>query len=232
MNLIHWDAIEEIDKLIQQWIKVNAIITDPPYEFIWWGGWKFFSESWRKTLTDLYSKHWSTNKLDIWIDNEFLEKSKKLFSKWYNAIYFCSQYQLKQYLDFISENNYMFNLLVWNKTNPSPLCNNRYLSDLEYIIQIRTKDYPIFWDYHSKKKMYSSPLNTRDKKLYNHPTIKPLDLINKFIINHTNEWDIVLDPFMWSWTTWIACKNLNRAFIWIELDKKYFDIAENRIING
>jgi DNA modification methylase len=36
---------------------------------------------------------------------------------------------------------------------------------------------------------------------------------------------------MWSWTTWVACKNLNRDFIWIELDEKYFEIAKNRIEN-
>jgi DNA modification methylase len=36
---------------------------------------------------------------------------------------------------------------------------------------------------------------------------------------------------MWSWTTWLACKNLNRDFIWIELDEKYFEIAKNRIEN-
>jgi len=229
MKLINWDCLEEMDKLIAEWIKVDAIITDPPYEFIWWGWWKFFTESNRKTLTDIYSKHWSKNKLDIWIDKKFLEKSKLLFNKWYNAIYFCSQYQLKQYLDFIQDNNFMFNLLVWNKTNPSPLCNNRYLSDLEYIIQIRTKEYKIYWDYFSKKKCYTSSLNTKDKKEFNHPTIKPLELINKFIINHTNKWDIVLDCFMWSWTTWVSCKNLNRDFIWIELDETYFNIAKERI---
>jgi DNA modification methylase len=40
---------------------------------------------------------------------------------------------------------------------------------------------------------------------------------------------LILDPFMWSWSTWIACKNLNRDFIWIEREEDYFNIAKKRI---
>jgi site-specific DNA-methyltransferase (adenine-specific) len=43
---------------------------------------------------------------------------------------------------------------------------------------------------------------------------------------------IILDPFMGSWTTWIASQNLNRDFIWIEIEKEYFEIAEKRIKNA
>ena len=49
---------------------------------------------------------------------------------------------------------------------------------------------------------------------------------------HTNEGDTVLDPFMGSGTTGVACKHLNRNFIGIELDDKYFNIALERIKNG
>jgi DNA modification methylase len=41
----------------------------------------------------------------------------------------------------------------------------------------------------------------------------------------------VLDPFMWSWSTWLACLDLKRKFIWYELDENYFKIAERRFIN-
>ena len=43
---------------------------------------------------------------------------------------------------------------------------------------------------------------------------------------------IIIDPFLWSGTTALACKKYNRKFIWIELDKKYFDIAKQRILNS
>lgn len=79
------------------------------------------------------------------------------------------------------------------------------------------------------KTHYETPLNQKDKKLYGHPTVKPLEIVKNFIINSSCENDIVLDPYMGSGTTGVACKNLNRNFIGIELDEKYFEIAKKRI---
>lgn len=62
-----------------------------------------------------------------------------------------------------------------------------------------------------------------------HPTQKPVALMEYFINTYSNEGNTVLDFTMGSGTTGVACKNLNRNFIGIELDKEYFDIAENRI---
>ena len=62
-----------------------------------------------------------------------------------------------------------------------------------------------------------------------HPTQKPVALIEYLIKTYTNEKELVLDFTMGSGTTGAACKNLNRDFIGIELDKNYFKIAENRI---
>ena len=62
-----------------------------------------------------------------------------------------------------------------------------------------------------------------------HPTQKPVALFEYLIKTYTNEGDLVLDNCMGSGTTGVACKNLNRNFIGIELDPKYFKIAEKRI---
>lgn len=62
-----------------------------------------------------------------------------------------------------------------------------------------------------------------------HPTQKPLALFEYLIKTYTNEGDTVLDNVMGSGTTGVACKNLNRNFIGIELDDKYFEIAKRRI---
>jgi DNA modification methylase len=62
-----------------------------------------------------------------------------------------------------------------------------------------------------------------------HPTQKPVALIEYLIKTYTNENDMVLDFTMGSGTTGVACKNLNRKFIGIELDKNYFEIAKKRI---
>ena len=62
-----------------------------------------------------------------------------------------------------------------------------------------------------------------------HPTQKPVELIEWLIKTYTNEGDLILDNCMGSGTTGVACKNLNRNFFGIEKDKKYFDIAKERI---
>jgi len=68
----------------------------------------------------------------------------------------------------------------------------------------------------------------RDKEKL-HPTQKPVGLMEYLIKTYTNEGDTVLDNCMGSGTTGLACKNLNRDFIGIELDKEYFEIARKRI---
>ena len=62
-----------------------------------------------------------------------------------------------------------------------------------------------------------------------HPTQKPVALIEYLIRTYTNEWETVLDFTIGSWTTAIACINTNRNYIGFELDKWYFDIANERI---
>ena len=62
-----------------------------------------------------------------------------------------------------------------------------------------------------------------------HPTQKPVALMEYLIKTYTNEGEVVLDFTMGSGTTGVACKNLNRSFIGIELDETYFNIAKERI---
>ena len=64
-----------------------------------------------------------------------------------------------------------------------------------------------------------------------HPTQKPLALLENLVKTHSNEDDVVLDFTMGSGTTGLACKNLNRKFIGIELDEEYYKIAQNRMYN-
>jgi len=76
------------------------------------------------------------------------------------------------------------------------------------------------------------PLTTIEFKRHKntvHPTQKPVALLEYLIKTYTNENDIVLDFTMGSGSTGVACKNLNRGFIGIELDEEYFKIAESRI---
>jgi site-specific DNA-methyltransferase (adenine-specific) len=87
---------------------------------------------------------------------------------------------------------------------------------------------------HSTKKGFPKTIlkiKNTNKDSKNHPTEKPVELIEYIIKTYTNENETVLDFTMGSGTTGIACKNLNRKFVGIEMDDKYFELAKNRIEN-
>ena len=80
---------------------------------------------------------------------------------------------------------------------------------------------------------YKQPINVLEfntvEKNKIHPTQKPVELCEYLIKTYTSEGNVVLDNCMGSGTTGVACKNLSRKFIGIELDEKYFDIAREKI---
>jgi site-specific DNA-methyltransferase (adenine-specific) len=81
--------------------------------------------------------------------------------------------------------------------------------------------------YYPKGIIEFSKANNLDSKL--HPTQKPILLMEYLIKTYTNEQETVLDFTMGSGSTGVAAKNLNRKFIGIEQDEKYFNIAQERI---
>ena len=78
-------------------------------------------------------------------------------------------------------------------------------------------------------KIMSNVLEFKKEYKRYHPTQKPVELLEYLIKTYTNENDLVLDNCMGSGSTGVACKNTNRKFIGIELDKNYFEIAKKRI---
>lgn len=120
------------------------------------------------------------------------------------------------------------------KTNPMPRNRDRrYIVDYEFAIWAVEKHNK--WIFNRQSSIYDRseikmPIASRtEKKFGAHPTQKPVKLMGEFVLRHSNKNDIVLDPFMGSGSTGVACRNLNREFIGIELDETYFKIAENRI---
>ena len=166
------------------------------------------------------------------IDYKILDEFARIHPYIYIYIW-CSKEQIFDILKYYKENhNCNFNILVWCKTNCVPATNNNWLPNLEYCLVFKEKGGPRYNDgYELKSKWFISSQNKADKELYKHPTIKPLELVKQHIKHSTNEGDVVLDCFMGSGTTGVACKELNRDFIGIELDKEYYEIAKNRI-NG
>ena len=81
----------------------------------------------------------------------------------------------------------------------------------------------------NNQKIHHSVMNYEICKKQGHITPKPVDLLEYIIKTSSNENDIILDCFMGSGSTGVACKHTNRKFIGIEIDEKYFDIAKKRI---
>ena len=150
-----------------------------------------------------------------------------------NIYLWCNKTQIPEYFKFyVEKHKCKFDIICWHKTNALPTYSNKYLSDTEYLLYFRKGKGKCFpKSYEDAKTYYIAPINHKDKKKYKHPTIKPLDITEKVIKNSSKENDIILDPFMGSGTTGVACKKLNRNFIGIELDEKYFNIAKERIEN-
>lgn len=202
---------------------VDLVIMDPPYSIQSRNGAGCFGSSNRKYHSQLTGQN-----LDSGIPNTVLDELVRVMKKC-NLYIWCSKDQLHQYIDYFVKRGYSLDLLTWHKTNPVPTCCNKYLSDTEYILFFREKGVKVYGTYETKRKFYVTPTNKADKELYGHPTIKPLDIITNLVVNSSLEGDTVLDPFTGSGTTGVACVNLGRSFIGIELDKGYYDIAVDRI---
>lgn len=130
---------------------------------------------------------------------------------------------------FVRDRNCIFEIFTWHKTNPTPTHNNCYPPDTEYCLLFREKGTGMGGTMETLRKWHVSSANVRDKKDYEHPTIKPLEVVKNHIINSTKENDIVLDCFCGSGTTCVAAKELGRRYIGIEIDPEYHKIACNRV---
>ncbi len=233
MKLYNEDCLVALKEIPDK--SVDLVIIDPPYDFNNKGG-GFFgknSDTYRdgkKTYT--YGKRYVMNQVENiskGFDYNILEIICKKM-KAINMYIWCSQKQIIPLLDFfVKDKNCNYNILTWHKTNPIPACGNKYVTDTEYCLFFREKGVKVYGTYATKLTHYETPLNVSDKKKYGHPTIKPLNIIENLIINSSKENNIVLDCFMGSGTTGVACKKLGRDFIGMEIDEKYFKIAEKRI---
>ena len=200
---------------------VDLVVTDPPYEIATTGAGMY------KQADKQYVKE--LNGMKDGFSEEVLDELCRAMKK-INIYFFCSQKQIIPLLNyFVKKKKCNWNILSWHKTNPIPACGNKYLTDTEFILFFREKGVKVYGSFDTKRTWYATPLNQSDKKKYGHPTVKPLSILENLVVNSSQEGEVVLDCFMGSGSTGVACKNLNRNFIGIELDEHYFNIAKERI---
>lgn len=220
--IFNGDCFDLLKKLKDN--SVDLIITDPPYEFSQHGGGGAFGSKKREYHNELENSN-IVDGFDYGLLNEFIRVMKKV-----NLYIWCNKEQLLTYMKFFE--GYNVDLLSWHKTNPVPTCNNKYLSDTEYLLFFREKGVKVYGSYNTKKKYYVTPTNKADKDKYNHPTVKPIEIINNLVINSSQENDVILDPFMGSGTTCVSALLNNRKFIGMEIDENYFNIARERLLEN
>lgn len=165
---------------------------------------------------------------------KMLDEIKRVM-KQMDGYFFCNERLVGTYCKWADENKFLVNILTWNK--PLSILNrNRFSTNCEYIVRIHTASgtclnsidfdkYPDYKKYYSKYQYY--PQLRGKEKL--HPTQKPTELIDGYIILSSKENDVILDPFMGSGSTGESALRLGRKFIGMELDEKYFNIAKERI---
>ena len=239
--IINGDCIEELKKLPDN--SVNCIVTSPPY----WKGFEYeayfnsyaqyleWCEKWLKECKRVLALN-GTLWLDVINDSEVTIRAFEIME--------------------IATRKLMYKLhdtVIWYRYNQQPANTNRQLTNqCEYVFMLRhtsagielnkqeayerhpemfkTKNVGNVWElpFNSGKQFSQGFGRKETKSKWGHSGF-PVELPETCILLSTKENDTVLDLFMGSGTTGVACKNLNRNFIGIELDKNYFEIARDRI---
>lgn len=255
IKLYNGDCLAVMDKLIAEGVKVDLVVTSPPYDNL---------RTYNNTLNwnfDIFKN--IANKLKdiladggviVWVVADATINGSETGSSFRQALYFKE----------IGFN--IHDTMIYRKLNYVPLTHNRYEQEFEYMFCFSKGKPKTFnpikvpckyagtetWGNSSfykksdgelvdvgKKKVNDEKIkgnvfeyrtgSATESKQYHHPAMFPLKLAQDHIISWSNENDTVLDPFMGSGTTGVACKMLNRNFIGIELDENYFKIAKERI---
>lgn len=137
---------------------------------------------------------------------------------------FCSKEQFSVIFSFFAEKKGTTRPIIWEKSNPSPMNGQYiYLSGVEFAVWFKKRGYKTFNAF-CKNTVFKYPNGKRDI----HPTQKNIDLFKELILDNTNKYDLVFDPCAGSFTTGLACKELNRNCIGCEINKEYYNNALNR----
>lgn len=214
IELKQGDCLEIMNEIPEK--SVDLILTDSPYGFGYQSNMKK-----NKDLPMFYDRNTS------WL-NEWLYKANKILKDDGHLYMFAPVQKIDEFKQKIENFFIIKNILVWDKKGFG-------MGDL-YGQYAPSYEFIIFAVKEQGKKLNGK--RERDLLSFNkckpefHPTQKPIDLLEYLIEKSTNENDIILDTFMGSGSTGVAAKELNRKFIGIELDEKYFNIAKERIENA
>jgi site-specific DNA-methyltransferase (adenine-specific) len=199
---------------------VDAVLTDPPYELSSAGpGASHVGMSLNKFDSANYKA------IVDGFDHETIFALIEGVCKPFNMFCFCSNKQISRFMAYHEARGRSTSLLVWHKTNAAPFANGVWRGDIEYCVHSKDSGAVFIGNAEEKKKVSEFPAVVDSA----HPTVKPLQLIQKYVGICSTRGQTILDPFMGSGTTGVACAKLGRKFIGIEIDPVHFETACRRI---
>lgn len=227
MNILkNCDAFEEIKNLPDQ--SIDLILTDPPYNVGKFSTGKIKVKGRKDFNNDVAD--WDQGTIDpVKMVGEF----QRVLKPTGNIFIFSGPNDVHRWRLFLNQPTFdVLNEFFWIKTNPSPnFRKTSFLKGVEQIVCCWNKGHT--WNFKKQVEMknyFISPICMgKERKLWNHPTQKPLALLKHIIEIASNPGDVVLDCFMGVGSVPRAAKDLNRQYIGYELDKTYFDKAEERL---
>jgi DNA modification methylase len=225
------NCLEFLDGLKDE--SVDLILTDPPYNISRKNNFKSIGRS------GIDFGEWDKNFDQI----TWLKKLNRIMSKNGSVIIFNDWKNLGLISSVLENEGFVIkDILRWIKSNPMPRnINRRYVTDYEFALWVTKKGAKWIFNKEEGAKYQRSEFIAEDfirpefkSSIFEdgmriHPTQKAVSVFERIIKIHSNKNDLVLDCFMGSATTAIACMKSKRNFIGCEIDKKYFDLSNKRI---
>lgn len=226
IKLINNDFNEALIEIEDE--SIDLILTDIPYNISKDNGFGGFDKKTNRNRVGIDFGEWDKG-FQVKSLSSLVPKLKKGGS----IVLFSSFEQFGEIIETFS-NLELKDKIIWEKSNP--MIRNRerrYVSNIEFCSWfVKGKD----WTFNRKNDKYEGcvlryPTESGGGFKRYHPTQKNLNMFKYLLEIHSNEGDVILDPFMGGGTTGVACKQLNRNFIGLEIDTNYFNVASERIDN-
>lgn len=212
IDLIHGDCLEHMKRMPDN--SVDMVLTDPPYGM---------NLSPQRKSGKFHGVKVANDDTLLWSDSFF----KELFRVTKNntgSFIFCNHFCISEFISSAKRAGFEIkNIIIWDKGHFGMGGNWRPVHEMILLL--------------TKGRFVCKSKNLRNiiqyKKVHHskavHPTQKPVELLEHLIVEPDYNPKVILDPFMGSGSTGVACVNTNRKFIGIELEESYFNIAKERI---
>lgn len=247
-KIYNWNCIDVMKQLPNG--SVNMVLTSPPYDNLRDYNWYEFNFEWiANELFRIVVVGWVV----VRIVNDGIVKWSETWTSFRQALYFKeigfnlhdTMIRAKDTFNFPDNTRYwqsfeyMFVFSKWRPNIINKICDRKNIYWWTSVHWTnREKDWTLRRKTNHNKTMireFWERFNVwhisweKQNKTW-HPAVFPLQLAKDHILSRSNEWDIVLDPMCWSWTTCLAAKELGRNYIWIDISKEYCEIAEKRLL--